>query len=87
LLTISFRYAEASLLAPFEYLAMVFAAIVGYVFWEEVPVLTTWIGAAVIAASGLFIFRRRQKSLQGENSRFLSCRWKPGCNCRAPKSA
>ena len=64
LLTISFRYAEASLLAPFEYLAMVFAAIVGYVFWEEVPVLTTWIGAAVIAASGLFIFRRRQKSLQ-----------------------
>jgi LPXTG-motif cell wall-anchored protein len=66
LLTISFRYAEASLLAPFEYLAMVFAAIVGYVFWEEVPVLTTWIGAAVIAASGLFIFRRRQKSLQGE---------------------
>jgi LPXTG-motif cell wall-anchored protein len=66
LLTISFRYAEASLLAPFEYLAMVFAAIVGYVFWEEVPVLSTWIGAAVIAASGLFIFRRRQKSLQGE---------------------
>ena len=66
LLTVSFRYAEASLLAPFEYLAMVFAAIVGYVFWEEVPVLTTWIGAAVIAASGLFIFRRRQKSLQGD---------------------
>ena len=32
LLTISFCYAEASLLAPLEYLAMVFAAIVGYVF-------------------------------------------------------
>ena len=61
LLTISFRYAEASLLAPFEYLAMVFAAIVGYVFWGEIPVLTTWIGAAVIAASGLFIFMRRQR--------------------------
>jgi len=61
LLTVSFRYAEASLLAPFEYLAMVFAAIVGYAFWGEVPVLTTWIGAAIIAASGLFIFSRRQK--------------------------
>jgi drug/metabolite transporter (DMT)-like permease len=63
LLTVSFRYAEASLLAPFEYLAMVFAAIVGYVFWAEIPVLTTWIGAAIIAASGVFIFVRRQKRL------------------------
>jgi len=61
LLTVSFRYAEASLLAPFEYLAMVFAAIVGYLFWGEVPVLTTWLGAIVIAASGLFIFRRKQQ--------------------------
>ncbi|MFT5548534.1 MAG: drug/metabolite transporter (DMT)-like permease [Candidatus Azotimanducaceae bacterium] len=60
LLTISFRYAEASLLAPFEYMAMIFAAIVGYLFWGEIPVLTTWIGAAVIASSGLFIFVRKQ---------------------------
>jgi drug/metabolite transporter (DMT)-like permease len=63
LLTISFRYAEASLLAPFEYMAMIFAAIVGYLFWGEIPVLTTWIGAAVIASSGLFIFVRRQSKL------------------------
>jgi drug/metabolite transporter (DMT)-like permease len=62
LLTVSFRYAQASLLAPFEYLAMVFAAVVGFVFWGEVPVATTWIGGAIIAASGLFIFLRRQKS-------------------------
>ena len=61
LLTVSFRYAEASLLAPYEYLAMVFAAIVGYAFWGEVPVPSTWIGAFVIAASGIFIFARRQK--------------------------
>ncbi len=63
-MTISFRYAEASLLAPFEYLAMVFAAIAGYVFWGEIPILTTWLGAIVIAASGLFIFKRkRQKQI------------------------
>lgn len=61
LMTISFRYAEASLLAPFEYLAMVFAAVVGFIFWGEVPVLTTWLGAIVIAASGLFIFKRKQQ--------------------------
>ena len=61
LMTISFRYAEASLLAPFEYLAIVFATIVGYLLWGEIPVLTTWLGAVVIAASGLFIFKRKQQ--------------------------
>lgn len=61
LLTISFRYAEASLLAPFSYLAMIFAALVGFVFLGEVPILTTWLGAAVIAASGLFLFKRKQQ--------------------------
>ena len=66
LLTVSFRYAEASLLAPFEYLAMVFAAIVGFLFWNEIPVLTTWIGAAFIAGSGLYIFVRRQKVMPGK---------------------
>jgi drug/metabolite transporter (DMT)-like permease len=64
LLTISFRYAEASLLAPYEYLAMVFAAIVGYLWWGEIPLLSTWIGAAVIAGSGLFIFARGRKRHQ-----------------------
>jgi drug/metabolite transporter (DMT)-like permease len=68
LLTVSFRYAEASLLAPFEYLAMVFAAIVGFVFWGEIPTLTTWIGGAVIAASGLFIFKRRRLRMRGSTA-------------------
>ena len=68
LLTVSFRYAEASLIAPFEYLAMVFAAVVGYVFWSEIPSLTTWIGAAIIAASGLFIFNRRKQQLEATSS-------------------
>lgn len=61
LLTISFRYAEASLLAPFEYVTMIFAAFAGYYFWDEIPVSTTWLGAGVIAASGIYIFLRRQK--------------------------
>ena len=69
LLTISFRYAEASLLAPFEFLAMVFAAIVGFIFWDEVPVLTTWLGGVVIAASGLFIFMRKRQRISQDRSR------------------
>ena len=68
LLTISFRYAEASLLAPFENLAMVFAAIVGFLVWGEVPALTTWLGAAVIAASALFILRRGRARQSAEEA-------------------
>ncbi len=60
-LNVAFRFAEASAIAPFAYLAVVFAAIAGYLFWQEVPVLTTWIGSIVIAASGLFIVRRRRQ--------------------------
>ena len=68
LLTISFRYAEASLLAPFEYPAMIFAAVIGYLFWGEIPVLTTWMGAIVIAASGLFIFKCKRQVAEDAHS-------------------
>lgn len=62
LLTASYRYAEASLLAPFDYISMIIAALVGYVFWAEIPALTTWAGCAVIAGSGIFVaYRERIK--------------------------
>ncbi len=59
-LTHAHRYAEASLLAPFEYLILIFAAVIGYLIWGEVPVTTTWLGALTIAASGLFIIVRKR---------------------------
>ena len=37
LLSYSFRYADASLLAPFEYLSLPLALIVGLIFWSEMP--------------------------------------------------
>lgn len=59
--TACYRYAEASLLAPFEYIALPLAAIVGFLYWDEVPAATTWIGAAIIVASGLFVLHRERK--------------------------
>jgi drug/metabolite transporter (DMT)-like permease len=58
----SFRYGEASLLAPFEYLILIFSAVVGYVFWDEVPVLTSIFGGIIIAVSGLVILARTRKA-------------------------
>ncbi len=60
LLTASYRYAEASLLAPYDYLAMMFAAGIGYVFWSEIPALTTWVGCGIIAGSGIFVAYRER---------------------------
>jgi len=65
LLTESYRLAPASLVAPFDYTSMLWAFVLGYVFFSEVPTVYVFIGAAVIAAAGLFvIWRERQLGLQ-----------------------
>ena len=62
-LAISFRYGEASLLVPFEYLILIFTAMVGYVYWGEVPGITSITGAIFIVISGLIIlYRTNEKS-------------------------
>ncbi|WP_439104285.1 DMT family transporter [Celeribacter marinus] len=67
LLTASYRHAPASTLASFEYTSMVFAILVGYVFFSEVPTWMTLIGAAIIVASGLLVIHReRQLGLSAE---------------------
>jgi drug/metabolite transporter (DMT)-like permease len=67
LLTISFKYAEASLLAPFDYFAMVFAAFLGYWFWFEIPTIETIIGGSIITVSGLVIFFRKRSKTATNN--------------------
>lgn len=48
-------WGPASLLSPFHYVQLVWAAILGYVAFGDVPVATTWGGAALIVGSGLYI--------------------------------
>jgi drug/metabolite transporter (DMT)-like permease len=52
-LTFAYREAEANLVASFEYTALVWAAILGFLIWNEVPKLTTVTGAALIVGAGL----------------------------------
>ncbi|MSO93899.1 MAG: DMT family transporter [Rhodospirillales bacterium] len=49
------RYAQVSLLAPFEYTAIFWAALIGFAVWGEVPAATVWLGIAIIVGSGLYI--------------------------------
>ncbi len=61
LMTQSFRYAEATVLAPFDYLAMIWALMVGTAILNEAPTPLMLGGAAVIIASGLYVvFRERR---------------------------
>jgi drug/metabolite transporter (DMT)-like permease len=56
--------APAALLAPFAYLQLVWAAIVGFVWFGDIPGWSTTVGAAVLAASGLYVMYRERKAAQ-----------------------
>ncbi len=60
LMTSAFSNTEASLLAPFEYTAVLWALTFDLLIWHVVPSLTTSIGAAIIVSSGLYIVYRER---------------------------
>lgn len=60
LLTDSYRHAPASVVAPFSYTAMIWAVVLGYFMFRELPGAIVLLGAAIVIAAGLFvIFRER----------------------------
>jgi drug/metabolite transporter (DMT)-like permease len=65
LVILSYERAQASLLAPFAYYEIVMAVVVGYVMFGDLPDPWTWVGIAVLAASGIYIsLRERQLGLR-----------------------
>ncbi len=61
LLTSSYREADASLVAPFDYASMLFALGIGWFVFAEVPTLTMLGGAALIVLAGILIIWRERK--------------------------
>jgi drug/metabolite transporter (DMT)-like permease len=61
LLTESYRLAPASLVAPFDYTSMVWVFLLGYFFFNELPSMFVLVGAAIVAAAGLFVIWRERK--------------------------
>ena len=54
----AYRTSEAAIVAPFEYVAMPVAILMGYVIFDELPELSDWIGIALIIGGGLFLLWR-----------------------------
>jgi len=62
LLAMAHRYAPASTLAPFLYQQILYMAIFGYLVFGSVPDAAVWIGAAIVIASGLYLFSRERRA-------------------------
>ena len=70
LLTTSYRHADASLIAPFEYTSMILAVVVGYTVFGEVPGAATLAGGGMIVVAGiLIILRERQLGIERARQR------------------
>jgi drug/metabolite transporter (DMT)-like permease len=57
-LTKAFRLAPVATVSPFEYTALIWAALLGYLIWQELPDSMTLVGAGIVVASGLYILYR-----------------------------
>ena len=58
LMTEGYRAAETTLVAPFEYGAIIYATVLGIVIWGEWPDVWSLIGVVVLIASGLYVWQR-----------------------------
>ena len=65
LLTQSYRFADTSIVAPFEYTTMIWALLLGFFMFGDLPSTAVSVGAAIVAAAGLFVlWRERQLGLK-----------------------
>lgn len=69
-LTSAYRFADASVVAPFDYASMLFAILIGYFIFDEVPTLQMLIGAGLVILAGvMIIWREHALGLKREKAR------------------
>lgn len=56
----TYRFAEAAFLAPFKYVSMIWAVLLGYLVWGDYPDQWTLFGAIIVISSGLYIIHREK---------------------------
>lgn len=61
LLTESYRYAEMSVIAPFDYTSLIFSLIIGFVVFGDVPTWYMLVGGVLVVGSGLFLIWREHQ--------------------------
>ena len=61
LLVAAARHAPASLLAPFQYIEIVGASLLGFLIFGDIPALATWVGMGIIVGAGLYLAHRERQ--------------------------
>jgi len=59
MITRALKLAPASLLAPLQYSLLLWAIVLGYIFFGELPDKQILVGSVIIVLAGLFIFHRK----------------------------
>ncbi|MDH3582436.1 MAG: DMT family transporter [Hyphomicrobiales bacterium] len=62
------RHGDAALVTPFRYTALVWAAILGFVIWSDIPDQWTTIGAFIIVSAGTYLVFRETRNRSGGGS-------------------
>ncbi|MGR3250404.1 MAG: DMT family transporter [Paracoccus sp. (in: a-proteobacteria)] len=62
MITQAFSLAEASMLAPLQYLEIVGATVIGWIVFGDLPDGWTWVGTAIILSAGLYIWHRERRA-------------------------
>lgn len=68
-LTTAYRHAEASTLAPLDYVGMLMASSIGYFVFSEIPDAPIWLGSVLVIAAGLVIIWREYRLQHGASNK------------------
>jgi len=72
-LTECFRYADMSVIAPFEYVSLIFSILIGYLVFGDVPTVPMITGSLIVVAAGLsIIYREHRLGLERSGARRVS---------------
>jgi len=60
LMTHCYRFADASILAPFDYVSIIWATVLGYLLFSEIPTSSVLIGGGIVMAAGVAVIWRER---------------------------
>jgi drug/metabolite transporter (DMT)-like permease len=66
LITRAYQVGEAAALAPLDFSRLILASLTGFVFFAEIPELSTWIGAGIVVGATLYTIRKNARTLPRE---------------------
>ncbi|MET0241085.1 MAG: DMT family transporter [Sphingobium sp.] len=71
-LTSALRWAPVAVVLPMDYSQIVWATLLGWLLWDTLPIASTWVGTAMIVASGLYIVLREHRRGQAARLKALA---------------